>query len=855
LQFTLLQLAAMIGRSDRASELIEIGADVDFATQFGITALMLACMHGHLEMVRLLLAHGASMEKGDESKETPLLFAIQEQQLEVIQFLVENGANVEHANLDGNTALLLAVSANDCEAVAFLLANGANPGHINKLGDNALLVAVNCGFDDIVLQLLKHGVNLETPDACGRPALFLAVLNANPVILALLIGQGANPDHVDHRGDTPLMAAAQAGSTACARLLVNAQSTAYPGGANIHFINKSGVNALMRACENGHVALARLLLENGAPIERANPERETPLLLAAQANHKEVLALLVEKHANLEHVNVRGDTALLLAIHNKLDDIVSFLLAKGADGEHACRGWTPLASAVYEGAGKVVTILLKHGVDLEKKIDGGSYTALQIAAMYGQTEIVSELIEHGANRDYISPSGHTAVSTAFANRKFDTAKVLIKAGANIRLTAFSSSFLVRAAESDDAECVALLIQKGANVNQPDHTGVTPLMAAARSNSKHVLALVLQQGRAQASSRMSTLVRAAFGYKVALDLQCDLKCTALAHAASNGHHEITSLLVDAGAMIDLPDRASDTPLHHAVRNGHALVVKLLLHHGASLAHQNNAGLNALDLAFSLQARDSHIIDMLLDRAFSVDIAKGKANGVISIDAMLASTCAVLHASCGKEQAETIWVDHAKTLCMSFGLRHAIATTLIDAARNMPASWLGGAGKWRHPSLAQVRCYTDHVVGTLANFHELQCQTAPGSQEKPGTTQTTPKSSKRLNLFAAGQAGALLAFCTTAQLKWKHKLVTYLSNLTPETTPAMLAAFLNDDLGMHPLLAAHTADVWDKLDHHRSMARLIKALNERIVAPEFVSELETAGPDMLRSMLLAQMQILF
>lgn len=854
-QFNLLQLAAMIGRSDRAGVFIKMGADLDFPTHCGVTALILACFHGHLETARLLLAHGASIEQGDETEETPLLYAIKAQQMEVVQFLVENGANLEHANLDGNTALLFAVLVDDCEAVAYLLANGADPGHVNRLGDNALLVAVDCGFEDVVLLLLKHGVNLETPDAVGRTALFSAAVNAETVILASLIRHKANPGHVDDNGDTPLMAVANEGATECARLLVTAESTAHPTGANIHFISPFGVNALMLACENGHVDIARLLLENGAAIERANSDRDTPLLLAIWANSKEVVELLVEKHANLEHVNADGETALLRAVSYQSEDIVSFLLAKGANAEYARHGCTALITAVHGRAGKLVTILLKHGVDLEKKIDGRNHTALQIAAMYGQTEIVSQLIGNGANRDYISPDGHTAVSAALRHKEFDAAKVLIKAGANTRSTAFSSSFLVRAAESDDAECIGLLIQKGANVNQRDRAGVTPLMAAARNNSKHVLALLLQQGRGQASSLMSTLVRAAFEHKAALDLQCDLKYTALAYAASKGHNETTSLLVDAGAMIDLPDIASDTPLHHAVRNGHALVVKLLLQHGASLAHKNNAGLNALDLAFSLQARDSHIIDMLLDRAFSVDIAKGKANGVISIEAMLASTCAVLHASHGKDQAKAVWGHHAKTLCMSFGLRYAIANTLIDAVRNMPASWLGGAGKWMHPSLAQVRCYTDHVIGTLANFHELQCQAEPGSQEKPGTTQTTPKSYKRLNLFAAGQAGALLAFCTTAQLKWKHKLVTYLSNLTAETTPAMLAAFLNDELGMHPLLAAHTADVWDKLDHNRSMARLIKAMNERILAPEFVSELETVGPDMLRSMLLAQMQILF
>ena len=855
LQFTLLQLAAMIGRSDRAGEFIKMGADVDFSTQFGITALMLACVHGHLETARLLLAHGASIEKGDESEETPLLYAIQEQQLEVAQFLVENGANVEHANLDGNTALLLAVLSNDCEAVTFLLANGADPEYINNLGENALLTAVDRGCHDIVLLLLKHGARLETPDAEGRTALFLAVLRAQPAILASLMRHQANPDQVDHRGDTALMLAAREGASECVRLLVTAESSAHPTVANVHFINKSGDNALLLACKYGHLEVTELLLEHGAAIEQANSEGNTPLLLAVSANAREIVELLVKKHAKLEHENAQGDTALLLAASNNSGAIVSFLLARGADVEHARHGWTPLIRAVYERAGKVVTILLKHGVELEKKTDGDAYTALQMAAIHGETEIVSALIGSGANLDYVNPAGHTALSTTFANYKFATASVLLNAGANIHISMFTSAFLVKAAELDNTECVALLLQKGADVNKRGYSGITPLMAAARNNGKRVLALLLRRGRAHSSSMIGTLVKAAFEYKVALDEQCGLKYTALAYAASAGHHDIVAMLIEAGATIDLPDTASNTPLHHAVRNGHLHVVKLLTERDANIAHKNQAGKTVLDVAFGLETRDCSIIDILLDRMFTLDIARSRASGVISIESLLDSVCAILLARPEEDQAEGIWADHIKTLCNSFGLRYAVASTLVDAVRDMPAMWFVGADKWVRPSLAQIRYYANHTVSTLAPFHELQGNTLPDNYQQYSVPGVTPKSYKRLGQFAAGQSGALLAYCTTVQHDWKHKFMTYLTNLTPETTTAAFTAFMTDDLGMHPLLAAHCADTWDRLDRNRSMARLVKAMHERVTAPGFISELEAVGPDLLRSMLLEQMKTLF
>jgi ankyrin repeat protein len=854
-QFTILQLTAITGRSDRASEFIEMGADADFPNKWGITPLMLASARGHLDMAKLLLAHGASTERTDGAGQTPLLFAVQAKQLKLIEFLVKNGASLEHANASGDTALLLAVSVNDCAAVSLLLANGADPEHINKLGENALLTAVDRGFDDVVLLLLKHGVSLETPNANGRTALFLAVLQGKPVILASLIRHKANPDHVDHNGDTPLMVAAQSGATGCARLLVTAESSARATVANIHFINQSGVNALMRACENGHVEVASLLLENGAAIEQADSEGNTPLLLAIWANCKEIVGLLIEKHANLEHINALGYNALLSASSYKYDEIVSLLVANGADVERARNSWTPLIFAVSEGVGKVVTILLKHGVDLEKKLDGGGYTALQMAAIRGETEIASELIGSGANLDYINPGGHTAISIAFANDKFDTAIVLLKAGANIKSTTFTTAFLLKAAKSGNTECVALLIQKGASVNKSNFAGVTPLMAAASENRKHVLAILLQQGRAHSSSMISAMMNAAFEHRVALDLQCNLGYTALTYAASAGHHDTVSMLIEAGADIHLPDKASDTPLHHAVRNDHLHVVKLLLAHDANIARKNNAGKTALDVAFGVEARDCFIIDILLDRTFSLDIARSKASGVISIERLLDTICSILLARPEDHQTETIWADHIKTLCSTFGLRYAVATTLVDAVRTMPALWLAGANKWVRPSLAQIRYYTNHVVSTLAHFHELQLSTLPDNYQKYSVAGVTPKSYKRLGQFVAGQAGALLAYCTTVQHDWQHKFMTHLISLTPETTSAALAAYLTDDLGMHPLLAALCADTWDRMDQNRSMARLIKAMHERVTAPAFVTELEAVGPDLLRSMLLEQMKTLF
>ena len=52
------------------------------------------------------------------------------------------------------------------------------------------------------------------------------------------------------------------------------------------------------------------------------------------------------------------------------------------------------------------------------------------------------------------------------------------------------------------------------------------------------------------------------------------------ACNHGYTEVAKLLLDNGAMINVPGADNDTPLHDAVSNGRIDCVKLLVSRGAS-----------------------------------------------------------------------------------------------------------------------------------------------------------------------------------------------------------------------------------------------------------------------------------
>ena len=77
------------------------------------------------------------------------------------------------------------------------------------------------------------------------------------------------------------------------------------------------------------------------------------------------------------------------------------------------------------------------------------------------------------------------------------------------------------------------------------------------------------------------------------LDQELQMSPLAMAAAVGSEEITRLLLDAGANVDLRNTDGTTPLATAVFFGHPEVVKLLLEEGADPAAQNLKGEKASD----------------------------------------------------------------------------------------------------------------------------------------------------------------------------------------------------------------------------------------------------------------------
>jgi ankyrin repeat protein len=215
---TPLMSAAALGSLDAMKVLVEAGAEVNAANDFGATALMWCA--GDLAKVRYLLSKGAAVTARSKAGRTPLLIAATyDGSVEAGRLMIEKGADVNAKDGSGTSVLEAAATVNNLEFARLLLAKGANPNTVDDGGFTPLTQAAGNGDRNaaMIKLLLDHSaaVNVVSSDtleivkngsiALGRlTPLILAVSQANFESVQLLVEAGANVNALDVRGMTPL---------------------------------------------------------------------------------------------------------------------------------------------------------------------------------------------------------------------------------------------------------------------------------------------------------------------------------------------------------------------------------------------------------------------------------------------------------------------------------------------------------------------------------------------------------------------------------------------------------------------------------------------------------------------------
>jgi len=215
------------------------------------------------------------------------------------------------------------------------------------------------------------------------------------------------------------------------------------------------------------------------------------------------------------------------------------------------------------------------------------------------------------------------------------AQALIAAGADVnQFDETGMTPLMIAASEGRVAMTRLLLDAHADVNLVGQDGTTALMRAASANRRDEIQLLLQHGAAvdaKNAGGMTALMAAAFGgYAEAVRALVAAKAdpnvrdnqgrSALMAASASGDAATVDVLLKAGADPDVADAGHGTPMTYAAADGHAAVMELLRKRGL----KPNAG----DLALAAAGCHPEAVKIALAAGVSVDGARDQIVPLLS-----------------------------------------------------------------------------------------------------------------------------------------------------------------------------------------------------------------------------------
>lgn len=347
-----------------------------------------------------------------------------------------------------------------------------------------LMYAVFHNESDIVKFLLEKKADINAVNAVGHSALFLACANNEENMGLLLIENGAD---VNIGKDDDGMNALQ---WALSYELNDLSSKLIDKGANVNtFSTETGRSVLMEAFFSDTIkpAIAHRIIDLGAEVHFIDPRnKETPLMLACMRNDSISVKKLINKGAYVNLESKAGYTALTYAAGNDFEEasLLRYLVSKGAKINDQN---VPLIDAAQSGSLKKVKFLVENGADVNKRRPINGLSALYEAGFSAYLDIAIYLINNGANVNIENFDGESVLCRSIGSEKgsFKMVQLLIDNGANVNHIDKSdkSTVLMKAAQYNLPDIVALLIEKGASKEGVNTYGKTAKMYAEESATR------------------------------------------------------------------------------------------------------------------------------------------------------------------------------------------------------------------------------------------------------------------------------------------------------------------------------------------------------------------------------------
>lgn len=300
-------------------------------------------------------------------------------------------------------------------------------------------------------------------------------------------------------------------------------------------LRASDNDKLFEAAKTGdETAIRKLLAAGASPDARDEWDEHTALIAAIKGGHPAAVQALIEGGADVNLPDSHKYTSPLIEavrLAPPRPGIVTMLLKAGAAVDYQEK-FKDSSALMHVKSPEIASMLLDAGASVNIR-DFWKMTALNWAAVDGNSEVVRLLLEHGAG---VSPEINQIMLAAFEG---------------------------------NGEKLNRIVSRGTDINTADEQGWTPLSVASEIGRTEMVKLLLEAG-ADPNCRYT-------GWPPFVPPHENF--TPLMSAALHGHEKTAEVLIDAGADISARDFYQTPALFHAVRSGSAGVVKLLIQAGA------------------------------------------------------------------------------------------------------------------------------------------------------------------------------------------------------------------------------------------------------------------------------------
>lgn len=416
-----------------------------------------AAARGDIEGMTFALEYGADINARDGSGQTALVFALERLKgfspyrgpsmtLDAVRFLITAGTNLEAADSLGATAIHHAAAIPNVAFLEMMLDHGGDAKHVTKSGYSVLTQACYQPSSPekraIVQRLHSVGVSLDAETDFGEFPLGVCLHFGDLDTMRVLLELDADPGPLNW---TPLHHVVAFGNeTELAQMA--------PNSAQINAVNQRfQISPWLLAFIRGELGIIRCLAERGANLTEVGRCSASLTHIASRFGHVGALRWLHELGADPNPPNEHLATPLHEAAEWDNVECACTLMDFGADAkreDHVRQQPIHLAKSV-----RMLQALVERGGADVNVIDGCGEWPLKLAAEANDIKRLEWLVKHGAEVDR-SSTGETALHTAV--------------------------------RGDSRETIDLLLAAGANPNQQDVDGWTPLFGALSREVVHTL---------------------------------------------------------------------------------------------------------------------------------------------------------------------------------------------------------------------------------------------------------------------------------------------------------------------------------------------------------------------------------